>query len=416
MDITIHNASLKGTSNTVDLGIRHGVFAVISEKPIDKGKESIDAQGCLVVPPFFESHFHLDNTLLWGDVNHSSTLKEAISIYASRKENMTIEDIVERASQTLQMCLTNGTMYVRSHVDIDEIAKLKLLKGVKAAKDKFAGIVDVQIIAFPQNGLVHAPETVEMMYAAMEEGADVVGGIPHFEKNMDEAARQIEIVFEIAKKYDADIDMHVDEVDDPYWKSVELLAEKTIEEGYQGRVSAGHCCSMAAWQDEDFKRVLPKIKAAELNIITNVTTNLVGQGHGDNPPKRRGIPPLDRLLKAGVNVASACDDMLNMFYPFGNMNPLDTLNITAHAGYLSTPDLRDAAFDMPLYNAAKVFRIQPYGIAEGSPANLCILPVRTKIDAIRLHPAPTLVMRDGKKLVETKVTYHYDSSVPVMVA
>jgi cytosine deaminase len=261
-------------------------------------------------------------------------------------------------------------------------------------------------------GLVGEPETVELMYAAMENGADLVGGIPHFEKDLDDAARQIEIVFEIAKKYDADIDMHVDEVDDPYWKSVELLAEKTIEENYQGRVAAGHCCSMAAWEKADFDRVLPKIKKADLHIITNPLTNSIGQGHQDTRPVRRGIPPLDLLLSAGVNVATGTDDMLNMFYPFGNMNPLEVVSFAAHLGYLTTPELREAAFDMPLYNAAKVFRIDPYGIHRGGPADLCLLPVRTKLDAIRFHPAPSAVIRNGSIITETKITRSFHESVP----
>jgi cytosine/creatinine deaminase len=412
MDIIIQNALLDKTMQGTNIGIENGVISKISKGKIGEAKQTFDAQGNLVVPPFFESHFHLDNTLLWGDVNQSGTLREAIELYARRKEIMDIDDIVERASETLRMCLANGVTWVRSHVDIDDIGQLKLLEGVKAAKEKFAGIVDVQIIAFPQHGMVRDPETVELMYAAMESGADIVGGIPHFERDMDEAARHIEIAFEIAKKFDADIDMHVDEVDDPNWYSVELLAEKTIEENYQGRVAAGHCCSMAAWDDDKFQRIIPKIKAADLNIITNVLTNLVGQGRGDKAPARRGVPPLNKLIQAGINIASGTDDMLNMFYPFGNMNPLEAINFAAHAGYLTTPELIEAAFDMPLYNAAKTFRINDYGIHEGRPANMCILPVDTKVDAIRMHPAPTLVMREGNVLVQTDIRQKFDTSVP----
>jgi cytosine/creatinine deaminase len=412
MDIILQNALLDKTMHVVNIGIEHGVISKISKEAIGQAKQTFDAQGRLVVPPFFESHFHLDNTLLWGDVNKSGTLREAIELYASRKRSMDIEDIVARASETLRMCLANGVTWVRSHVDIDDIGQLNLLEGVKAAKEKFAGIVDVQIIAFPQQGMVRDPETIDLMYAAMESGADIVGGIPHFERDMDAAARHIEIAFEIAKKYDADIDMHVDEVDDPNWYSVELLAEKTIAENYQGRVAAGHCCSMAAWGEDKFQRIIPKIKEADLNIITNVLTNLVGQGRGDKPPARRGVPPLNKLIQAGINIASGTDDMLNMFYPFGNMNPLEAINFAAHAGYLTTPELIDAAFDMPLYNAAKTFRIEEYGIQEGNPADLCLLPVTTKVDAIRMHPAPSLVMRDGNVLVQTEISQKFANAVP----
>jgi cytosine deaminase len=401
MNLTIHNAVLDRGLRTVNIGIENGLISKISSDPIPRAEKTIDANGSLVTPPFFESHFHLDNTLLVGGINQSGSLKEAIELYTAEKGEMTEDDIFERASETLKLCLTNGVCYLRSHVDIDPVGKLKLLEGVKRAKERFSGIVDVQIIAFPQMGLVNDPETVDLMYAAMESGADIVGGIPHFEKDMKDAARQIEIVFEIAKKYDADIDMHVDEVDDPAWKSVELLAEKTIKEGYEGRVAAGHCCSMAAWKKEDFDRVLPKIKEAGLSVITNPLTNLIGQGHQDKRPIRRGVPPLDLLFKAGVNVASGTDDMLNMFYPFGNMNPLEVVNFSAHLGYLATPDLIEKAFMMPLYNAARTFRIDPYGIEVGNPADLVLLPVKNIVDAVRFHPAPTVVIRNGEVLVET---------------
>ena len=411
MNLSIHNAVLDRGSRTVNIGIENGLISKISGDPIPEADKAINANGNLITPPFFESHFHLDNTLLVGGINRSGTLKEAIEIYAAKKEVMTEEDILERASETLKLCLANGVCYFRSHVDIDPLGKLKLLKGVKKAKERFTGIVDVQIIAFPQMGLVNDPETVDLMYAAMENGADIVGGIPHFEKNMEDAARQIEIVFDIAKRFDADIDMHVDEVDDPDWKSVELLAEKTISEGYQGRVAAGHCCSMAAWSDEDFDRILPKIREAGLNIITNPLTNLVGQGHQDQRPIRRGVPPLDLLFEAGINVASATDDMLNMFYPFGNMNPLEVVNFCAHLCYLTTPDLIDEAFKMPLYNAARTFGKDPYGIEIGNPADLIILPVQNIVDAVRFHPAPTTVIRNGRILVETDKSQTFNLTV-----
>jgi len=411
MEFTVHNAILDQNPDTVDIGVKDGLIVEISNTPLNHGDRSIDAKGGLVVPPFFESHFHLDNTLLQGGVNHSGTLREAIALYAEKKRVMTVDDITSRASETLRLCLANGVCYLRSHVDIDVIGQLKLLEGVKRAKDEFAGIVDVQIIAFPQMGLVNDPETVDLMYAAMEKGADIVGGIPHFEKDMDDAGRHIEMVFEIAKKYDVDIDMHVDEVDDPAWKSVELLAEKTIQEGYQGRVSAGHCCSMAAWNEEDFERILPKIKEADLNIITNPLTNLFGQGHQDARPIRRGVPPLDVLFEAGINVASATDDMHNMFYPFGNMNPLEVVNFSAHLGQLTTPGLIEKAFRMPLDNAAKVFRIDPYGVKLGNSADLVLLPVENMVDAIRFHPTPTFVIRSGEILVETEQSQIFNLTV-----
>jgi cytosine/creatinine deaminase len=250
------------------------------------------------------------------------------------------------------------------------------------------------------------------MYQAMENGADLVGGIPHIEKNLDDAATQIDMIFDIARRYDAGIDMHVDEVDDPYWRSLELLADKTIAENYLGRVSASHCCAMAAWDEVTFQRVIPKVIAAQITIVTNPLTNLFLQGREDQPPVRRGVPPLDRLIKAGVNVACGHDDMNNMFYPFGSMNPLDAALFAAHTGYLTTPHLIHKAFEMPGHSAARSFGIEDYGLKVGNPAHLLLLPVQSELDALRLHSSPTLVMRAGKILVQTDIRQTFAETIP----
>lgn len=425
MDVTIHRALLDGwiasgkSAELVDIGISGGKIVEISISELKPGNSAVQAHGQLAVPPFFEPHFHLDNPLLWPSdqksdlFNLSGTLFEAIDIYARVKKDRHIDDLIDKASQAVRQALAHGVLWFRSHVDIEPDSGLKLLHGLREVKRKYSGIVDIDIIAFPQLGMVRSPETVKLMYQAMENGADLVGGIPHIEKDIDDGARQIEIIFEIAKKYDAAIDMHVDETDDPYWRSLELLAEKTIAENYQGRVSASHCCSMAAWDDATFQRVIPKVIAAQITIVTNPLTNLVGQGHHDKPPVRRGVPPLDRLINAGVNVACGHDDMKNMFYPFGSMNPLEAAHFAAHTGYLTTPDLIRKAFEMPGYSAAKSFGIQNYGLKVGNPAHLLLLPVQSELDALRLHPAPTLVMRTGKILVQTEVRQSFAENVPI---
>jgi cytosine deaminase len=424
MDVTIHRALLTESSRLdeqvglVDIGISDGKIVEISARELSAGRVAIQAHEQMVAPPFFEPHFHLDNPLLWQTdqkadlVNYSGTLLEAIDIYARVKKDRQLDDLVDKASQAVRSALSNGVLWFRSHVDIDPDSKLRMLEGVVAVKRKFNGIVDIGVIAFPQLGLARSPETVDLMYQAMENGADLVGGIPHIEKDMDDAGRQIEIIFEIAKKYNADIDMHVDETDDPYWRSLELLAEKTIAGHYQGRVSASHCCAMANWDEATFQRIAPKVAAAQITIVTNPLTNLILQGHKIRPPVLRGVPPLDMLIKAGVNVACGHDDMNNMFYPFGSMNPLDSALFAAHTGYLTTPDLIHKAFEMPGYSAARSFGIQDYGLKEGNPAHLLLLPVQSELDALRLHPSPTLVMRAGKVLVQTEVHQTFAESIP----
>jgi cytosine deaminase len=425
MDVSIHRAWLDsasaagGYAGPVDIGIFGGKIVAVSAAEIPPAGVAIQAQGQLAVPPFFEPHFHLDNPLLWPAepdsdlINRSGTLFEAIDIYARIKKERRLADLVEKASQAVRQSLAHGVLWFRSHVDIDPESGLRMLHGVVAVKRKFSGIVDIGVIAFPQLGLARSPETVDLMYQAMENGADLVGGIPHIEKDLDDAAKQIEIIFDIAKKYHAGIDMHVDEIDDPYWRSLELLAEKTIAENYQGKVSASHCCAIAAWDEATFQRVIPKVIAAGITIVTNPLTNLVIQGHDDRPPVRRGVPPLDRLIRAGVNVACGHDDMKNMFYPFGSMNPLEAAHFAAHTGYLITPDLIRKAFEMPGYSAARSFGMDDYGIQVGNPAHLLLLPVESELDALRLHPAPSLVMRAGKILVQAETRQTFSDSIPL---
>jgi cytosine/creatinine deaminase len=402
VDLTIHNAILDSTLKPINIGIKEGIIDVITENDIDPGNEVIEAQGAMVSPPFVDAHFHLENALLWEKPNNSGTLQEAIDLYAEIKKHLDTPSIVKRSLDTLRSALENGSMWMRCHVDIDHISKLKLLDGVVAARREAQSFFDIQLVAFPQWGLTKNPEAVDYMWQAMESGADVVGGMPHGEKDMDDAARHIEIAFEIAKSKNVDIDMHVDETDDPYWHSLELLAEKTIEENYQGRVSAGHCCAMGSWPDQLAARVIEKVKKAEITIIANIPINLLLEGRHDSHPFRRGIPRIKDLLDAGVNVALGQDDVNNMFYPFGKMDMLEVANFAAHAAHLSSPDQIQAAFDMPRYNAAKALRLKNYGIKVGAPANLILIDSNSAVDAIRRQPNRMYVIRNGQILVKSK--------------
>lgn len=213
------------------------------------------------------------------------------------------------------MAVAHGTLWMRNHVDIDQVAGLKLLDAICAVRDRFTDVIDIQIVAFPQLGLARNPEAVDLMWQALERGATVVGGMPHGERDMADAARHIETAFEIAQAHDADIDMHIDETDDPYWHTLELLADKTLAAGYQGRVSAGHCCAMAGWDDALAGRVIAKVRQAQINVCANSPVNLLLQGRGDRQPVRRGITRVRERLEAGVNVTCGQDDMMNMFYP-----------------------------------------------------------------------------------------------------
>ncbi len=403
MDLVIHQARHDQTGALIDIGIRDGVIAAVEPGDLEPGLREIDAGECMVSPALIESHFHLENALLWdGVMNQSGTLEEAIRLYARVKRDLTHDDIMRRASLALQAAITNGVLWIRSHVDIDRVAQLHILKGILPVRERFKNLIDVQVIAFPQHGMARDPEVVDLMWAAMDAGADLVGGMPHGERSMDDAARQIEIAFEIAQHYDADIDMHIDETDDPYWHSLEVLAEQTISSGYQGRVTAGHCCAMAAWEDAMAARIIDKVKAADVHVVTNAPINLHLEGRHDSQPVRRGIARVKELLEAGVNVACGQDDLQNMFYPYGRMDPLEVALITAHAAHLASPQEIQAAFDMPRYNAARMLRLENYGVTVGAPANLVILDAASPVEALRRQPPRRYVIRAGQVLAETR--------------
>ena len=408
MDMVIRNAQLETTDEIVEIGISDGLITAVSSTPLPPAAQEIDAAGCMVSPALVEPHFHLENALIWdGALNHSGTLHEAIEVYGKIKKEMPLDDLVHRASIALNTAIANGVQWFRSHVDIDRTAQLNLLRGNIAVREKFQDKIDIQLIAFPQMGMARDPQIIDLMWQALDQGADIVGGMPHAEKDMDDAARHIEIAFEMAKAHDADIDMHIDETDDPYWHSLELLAEQTIANGWQGRVSAGHCCAMSAWADPMAERIIEKVAQAQINVITMAPINLMLEGRHDAHPKRRGIARVKELLEAGVNVSCGQDDLQNMFYSFGKMDPFEVALITAHAAHMSAPHEIEAAFNMPRYHAAKNFRLQNYGIEEGDRANLIVIDANSAVDALRRQGDRRFVIRDGRIISETNTTIRY---------
>jgi len=412
MDLTINNALHDKTFEPINLGINDGKIVEVSSSEIKTGSRSIDAEGAVVSPAFIEPHFHLENSVMPEFPNNSGTLNEAIKIAEEIKDQLTPEDILRRSTISLKEAMLNGVLWLRDHTDVDEVAKLSLLESVVAVRDRFKEVIDIQIVAFPQFGLADNPESVDLVRQAMEEGADIVGGVPHREKDMDKAARQIELAFEIALANDADIDMHVDETDDPYWHTLELLADKTIETGYQGRVTAGHCTAMAAWDEKLFQRILDKLVKAQVHICTNTPVNLVIQGRGDEYPVRRGIARVKDLLEAGVNVVNGQDDLLNMFYPFGNMDTLNVSNFVAHTAHMSSASEIQHVYEMSRYKAAKVLRLENYGLEVGDEASLVIFAANSPADALRRYQDRNYVIRKGEVLVQKETTLTLSPKLP----
>jgi cytosine deaminase len=403
VDLLIKNARIVGRKALKDISIEGGRVVKVG-KIRGRAQRVINAREMLTSPAFIDPHIHLDKCMIGDGVrpNVSGTLQEAIEIIWERKRRYTVADIVRRAGEVIRMAALNGTTRMRTHVDVDTISGLKPLKGLVEARRKFRHLMDIQIVAFPQEGILRDPGTEELLYKAMELGADLVGGMPHHERPYSKAKPHIDICFEVAKRFDADIDMHVDETDDPRSRSLEYLAEKTVAEGYQGRVTAAHTCALAAYPDDYARKVIQKVKWADINVITNPATNLVIQGRGDKQPVRRGITRVKELLAAGVNVTFGQDCVNDAFYPFGRADMLEVANITAHAAHLSAPNEIKTVFRMMTYNAARTLGVlDDYG-AVGKRADLVVIDAASVKDAIRMQPDRRWVIKGGKIIAESR--------------
>lgn len=398
MDLLIQNARIFGDKGEKNIGIENGEISEIGKTESEAGKV-IDANGRLIYSCYIDPHIHLDKVLIADDLpsNESGTLNEAIELIWDRKKEYTVEDVKRRAKEVMKTGITNGTLKMRTNVDVDTIGGLTPLKGVLAAKEEMENKIDLEIVAFPQEGIVRDPGTEELMREAMKKGSDLVGGMPHHEKSHSDAEKHIDIVFDIAKKFDVDIDMHVDETDDPNSRTLEVVADRTIEEDYEGRVTAAHTCALAAYPDDYAKKVIEKVKEANIHMVTNPVTNLVVQGREDDQPIRRGITRVKELLEAGVNVSFGQDCVKDAFYPFGQADMLEVALITAHTTQLTMPDEIETVFQMMTDNAAKILGIEDnYGVEVGNPANLVITDAPSASEAIRLHPPKRWVIREGK--------------------
>lgn len=404
MDLIVKNARPWRDGEVRDLYIADGHFVEPPGDGESNDAEVIDAAGRLCVAGFVEPHIHLDKALINEDVrpNVSGTLDEAIEIIWERKRAYTVEEIAERAGRVIRSALANGVTRIRSHVDIDNIGALRPLEGVAEARRRHADVMDIQIVAFPQEGILKNKGTEELMWQAMEAGADVVGGMPFNEEHPQDSARHISIAFEIARKYDADIDMHVDETDDVGARTLEMLAQQTMEHGWQGRVTAGHTCALAGYEEDYANAVIALVREAGIHMITNPATNLMLQGRLDAQPKRRGITRVKELLAEGINVSFGQDCVKDTFYPFGRVDPLEVGLIAAHAAHMSLPHEIEQVFDMQTNAAAQVMRLGDYGFAPGCVADLVILDAANAAEALTRQAARNVVIKNGQVIVESE--------------
>jgi cytosine deaminase len=381
-----------------------GYFAAVTGSTV--AECTIDAEGRLAIPGFIEPHIHLDKALINNSVrpNRSGTLREAIEIIWERKRNYTIDEIADRAGQVIESAIANGVTHLRTHVDVDTIGGLRPLKGVALARDRYKDFIDIQIVAFPQEGILRNRGCEALMWQAVEAGADLVGGMPFNENSFADSVRHIEIAFEIARKFNADIDMHVDETDDPSARTLEVLAEQTIKNGWQGRVTAGHTCALAAYPDDYAAIVMDKVALAGIHMISNPATNLMLQGRLDSQPVRRGITRVRELIDRGVNVSFGQDCVCDTFYPFGKDDPLEIAFLMAHAAHMSMPLEIEKVFEMPLNGGARALRLTDYGLHPGDRADVVIIDAADATEAIRYQAPRRWVIKRGQLVSETVLT------------
>lgn len=404
MSLLIKNARLRDQDQLHDILIEKDRIEQIAPHIDAPEVEVIDARGNLTTPSLIDPHIHLDKVNILDVVrpNETGTLKEAIEIIWAKKQTYTDEDILTRSEDVVLRALKNGTLNIRTHVDVDTIGGLKPLQGILKLKEKYRGLVDIQIVAFPQEGIIKDPGCEDLLYQAMELGADVIGGMPANESTPDDSRAHVKIIFDIAEKYDCDVDMHVDETDDPFYRTLEMVADETIRRGWHSRVTAGHTCALAAYDDHYAGYVIQKLRQAQIHMITNPVTNLMLQGRNDKQPIRRGITRVKELLEAGLLVSFGQDCVSDTFYPLGSADMLQVANVTAHAAQMSLPDEIKKVYDMITGDAAAVIGLEDYGLKVGNKADLIVLDVATERDAIRLAPARLFVIKNGRIVAQTQ--------------
>ncbi len=403
-DVLIRHARLHHRDGLVDIAVKDGQFIKIGNIDAnDRADREIDADGRLVVPPFIDAHVHLDAVLTVGQprYNATGTLLEGIQIWSERKPSLSHEDVKRRALEEIRWEVAQGTLYIRSHVDVCD-PKLTALKALLEVREEVRDICTLQLVAFPQDGILSFPHGKELMREAMELGCDLVGGIPHYEWTRDMGVEDVHYAFAIAREFNRDIDCHCDETDDPLSRFTEVMAADTIEQGWQGRVTASHCTAMHSYDNAYAFKLIRLLAAAQVNVIANPFDNVTLQGRFDTYPKRRGITRVKELLAAGVNVALGHDSIMDPWFPLGKGDMLAAAQLALFLCQMSGYDEIQEVLNLITTNAAKTLRIQDlYGIEEGKPADFLILDAPSAFEALRLLPARLHVFKHGREIAAT---------------
>ncbi len=396
-ELLVKNATLPDGRTGIDIGCSKGKIVALENGISAEAKDTIDAKGWLVAPPFVDPHFHMDATLSLGNprMNVSGTLLEGIALWGELKKLQSIEDIVERALKYCDLATSMGIWAIRSHVDTcdDELKGVQALLEVrKQVKD----YIDLQLVAFPQDGVLRDPTALENTIRALDMGVDIVGGIPHFERTMQQGADSVKLLCELAAERGLMVDMHCDESDDPLSRHIETLAYETKRLGLQGRVAGSHLTSMHSMDNYYVSKLIPLIVEAEVHAIPNPLINIMLQGRHDTYPKRRGQTRVRELRDAGITVGFGSDCVMDPWYSLGRADMLDVAFMGLHVGQLSSREDMAWCFQAVTENSAKIMGLDGYGIAVGCNANFNILQAQNSIEAVRLRAHRINIIRQGR--------------------
>jgi len=385
MDLIIRNANLPDGRIGIDIGIKDGKIVALEVALTAKAQKEFDASGKLVSPPFVDAHFHMDATLSLGQprLNQSGTLLEGIALWGELKPHLTIEAIKERALRYCDLAVARGLLAIRSHVDICD-PRLLAVDALLEVRKEVAPYLDLQLVAFPQDGYLRDTGAAKLMETALDRGVDVVGGIPHFERTMDEGKKSVEVLCRIAAERGLRVDMHCDESDDPNSRHIETLTAETVRHGLQGRVTGSHLTSMHSMDNYYVSKLLPLMAEAEMNVVSNPLINITLQGRHDTYPKRRGMTRVPEMMDAGVKVAFGHDCVMDPWYSLGSADMLEVASMGLHVAQLTGVEQMKSCFRAVTEIPAAILGLEGYGLEKGCNADLVILQAADPVEALRL--------------------------------
>ncbi|WP_312796375.1 amidohydrolase family protein [Tianweitania sp.] len=398
-DLIVRNANLPDGRQGIDIGLAGGKITAIEKSLPASAGQKIDATGRLVSPPLCDPHFHMDATLSLGlpRMNTSGTLLEGIALWGELRPLLTKEALVERALRYCDLAVSQGLLFIRSHVDTSD-PRLVTAEALIEVRERVAPYIKLQLVAFPQDGYYRAADGETSLQRALDMGLDIVGGIPHFERTMDEGRRSLEALCRIAADRGLPVDIHCDETDDPLSRHIETLTAETVRFGLQGRVAGSHLTSMHSMDNYYVSKLIPLMAEAEINVIANPLINIMLQGRHDTYPKRRGMTRVPELMRAGLNVSLGQDCTMDPWYSMGSGDMLEVGHMAIHVAQMGGIEDKKKIFDALTINSAKTMGLEGYGLEVGCNADLIILQAADIIEALRLKPTRLAVIKSGKVL------------------